>query len=308
MTQDHLDSLAHDGSAAHSIARTSMPLHPKTVTVFLDAGPPGKRRAAHAVALAQRWNAHLVGVHVVFGGVTLHPSHSYAVGEKAIDQVIAYERKLHADAEAAAAPLGEHFLALCTRMNVAGEFRLIGRGQPAEEAILNSLHSDLVIVGHPEPHGLPEDMPQERLLLASGAPLLVVPNAWQGETIGDNILVAWNASREARRAVSEAMAFLVAAKAVTVLVVDPAARRRHGEEPGADLALQLARHGAHVSVECVAAGGSAIAEVILGYAAQSGSDLLVFGAYSHARLTEILLGGATRTLLAQMPVPVFVSR
>jgi len=308
MTQDRLESLAHDGSAPHSIAHTATPLHPKTVTVFLDAGPAGKMRAAHVVALAQRWDAHLVGVHVVSAGTTMHPSSCYAVGEKAIDQVIAHGRKLHADAETVAALVGEHFRALCARMNVAGEFRLIGRGQPAEEAILNSLHSDLVVVGHPAPHGLPEDMPQERILLASGAPLLVVPNAWQGESIGDNILVAWNASREARRAVADAMAFLVAAKTVTVLVIDAAARRRHGEEPGADLALQLARHGVHVSVECVESSGSPIAAVILGYAARSGSDLLVFGAYSHARLTEVVLGGATRTLLAQMPVPVFVSR
>jgi nucleotide-binding universal stress UspA family protein len=104
------------------------------------------------------------------------------------------------------------------------------------------------------------------------------------------------------------MSLLAAARTVTVLLVDPAEGRRHGEEPGADIARHLARHGAHVHVERVASNGAPIAQVILGHAVQSGSDLLVVGAYSHARLRELLFGGATRTFLAQMPVPVLVSR
>jgi nucleotide-binding universal stress UspA family protein len=104
------------------------------------------------------------------------------------------------------------------------------------------------------------------------------------------------------------MTFLVAAQAVTVLLVDPSNRHRHGEEPGADIALQLARHGANVNVDRVKSNGCSIAQVVLSYAMQNRSDLLVFGAYSHARLRERLLGGTTRSLLAQMPVPVLVSR
>jgi nucleotide-binding universal stress UspA family protein len=73
------------------------------------------------------------------------------------------------------------------------------------------------------------------------------------------------------------------------------------------LSVQLARYGSHV-VDRVTSNGSSIAQVILSYAMQSGSDLVVFGAYSHARLRGRLLGGTTRTLLAQMPVPVLVSR
>jgi nucleotide-binding universal stress UspA family protein len=91
-------------------------------------------------------------------------------------------------------------------------------------------------------------------------------------------------------------------------VIDSLGNRRHGEEPGADIALHLARHGAHVDVEQITSHGSPIARIILGYALHSASDLLVVGAYSHARLMETLFGGATRTLLAQMPVPVLISR
>jgi nucleotide-binding universal stress UspA family protein len=102
------------------------------------------------------------------------------------------------------------------------------------------------------------------------------------------------------------MTFLAAAKSVTVRVIDPVGRPQHGEEPGADIALLLARHGAYVQVERITVNGASIAQIVLCFAVQSGSDLLVVGAYS--RLRELLLGGATRTLLTQMPVPVLISR
>ena len=298
-----LDEAYHAAAKAPSSRRR---LYPKTLTVFLDASPSGKLRAIHAAALAQRWDAHVIGVHVVFAGVRLDlPSESWAIGERAFQAMIAHEKRLRADA--VAAHVSEHFQALCTRWNVAGELRRIDSDQPAREALLSALHSDLVIVGHPEPNGLPDDLMLETILLASGVPLLVLPNAWLGEAIGNNVLIAWNASRKARRAKSDAMPFLVDAQAVTTLVVDPSRSRRHGEEPGADIALQLARHGVHLNVEREMSNGSPIAEVILTHALRSGADLLVFGAYGHSRLLELLLGGTTRTLLAQMPFPVFVS-
>jgi nucleotide-binding universal stress UspA family protein len=285
-----------------------MPIEPKTITVFLDASPSGRKRAGHAVTLARRWDAHVVGVHVVYAGVTLHPSTCYARGHSAIDQVIIDGRELDTVAEAASALLAQHFSALLAEAGVSGEFRPAGRGRSAEETILDSLNSDLIVVGHPEPHGLPEDMSAERLLMASGVPLLIVPNAWAGETIGARALIGWNGSREARRAVSDAMPFLAAARTVTALVVDPVGHHPCHEAPGADIAFHLVRHGVLVDVAKVASHGSPIAQVILGYAVRSGSDLLVVGAYGHARLRELLLGGTTRTLLVRMPVPVLISR
>jgi hypothetical protein len=77
-----------------------MPTDPQTITVFLNASPSGERRARHAVALAQRWGSHIVGLHVVFAGVSLPLSTDFAVGEKAIHSVIAYAQRLDADAEA----------------------------------------------------------------------------------------------------------------------------------------------------------------------------------------------------------------
>ena len=172
-------------------------LYPKTITVFLDASPSGRHRAVYAAALAQRWDAHVIGVHVVFAGVRLDPpAESWAIGERAFQAVIAHEKRLRANAEAVAADVSEYFQDLCTRWNVAGELRRIDSHRPAQEAILNAFHSDLAIVGHPEPNGLPDDVTLETILLASGVPLLVLPNAWLGEAIGNNVLIGWNASRK----------------------------------------------------------------------------------------------------------------
>ncbi len=104
------------------------------------------------------------------------------------------------------------------------------------------------------------------------------------------------------------MAFLVAATSVTVLVVNSIERPEHGGEPGADIALDLARHGAFVHVAGMASNHAPIAQVMFAEAVHNGSDLLVIGSYSHARWRELLFGGTTRTLLTETLVPVLVSK
>src|ERR1700678_666651 len=157
-----------------------MPINPKTITVFLDASASGQRRTAQAAAFAQRWDAHLVGVYVVFKGVMTHPSMGYARSEKAIAGVIAHERRVDDACECTTAEVSEHFQTLCDGLKVSAEFRPIQRGKTAEAAIINSLHSDLLVIGHPEPNGLPDDISAERILFASGVPLLIIPNEWRG--------------------------------------------------------------------------------------------------------------------------------
>jgi nucleotide-binding universal stress UspA family protein len=285
-----------------------MPIDPKTITVFLDPSPSGERRAAQAAAFAQRWDAHLVGVYVMFKGVTSHPSMAYARSGKAIAGVIAHERRIEDACECTTAEVGEHFRTLCAGLGVSADFRPIHRDRTAEAAISNSLHSDLLVIGHPQPNGLPDDISAERILLASGVPLLIIPNHWRGETIGERVMIGWNASPEARRAVSDGLCFLVKAASVKVVIVDPAGCKWLGEDIGCDIAQHLGRHGARVEVEQVASRGRPIAEVILDRAMHGACDLLVAGARNPAHLKEILFGSATRTLLTRMPVPVLISR
>ena len=278
----------------------------KNIGVFVDATPEGEKRIDYAATLAHQCGAHLAGIHVVSAVRPEHRADYYVIGEKAIRASLAWQK---ASDEAATTDVRRQFEAISAKRDLSAEFRVIRRGGSDEDLILSSLHSDLVVIGQRELQEMPGYLAPERLLLASGAPILVVPSGWKSEPIGKNILVGWNASREARRAVADALPFLVEAASVTLLVVDSDKRaRRHGEEPGADIALYLARHGAQVEVAQVSSRGSPVADIILSYAADHGADLIVIGAYSHARSIEMVFGGVTRTLLKQAPVPLLISR
>jgi nucleotide-binding universal stress UspA family protein len=278
----------------------------KNIGVFVDATPEGEKRIDYAATLAHQCGAHLAGIHVVSAVRPEYRSDYYVIGEKAIRGMFA--RRKAAD-EAATSNVRRRFEAISAKRDLSAEFRVIRRGGPAEDITLSSLHSDLVVIGQRELQELRGYASPEKLLLSSGAPILVLPSDWKSGSIGKNILVAWNASREARRAVADALPFLVAATAVTLLVVDSNERpSRHGEEPGADIALYLARHGAPVEVAQLSSHGSPVADTILSYARDHDSDLIVIGAYSHARSVEMVFGGVTRSLLREAPVPVLMSR
>lgn len=278
----------------------------KNITVFVDARPEGEERLDYAATLAHQCSAHLIGLHVVSAALPGHRSDYYVIGEKAIRDGLVWEK---ATDEAMTSAVRKRFEAISAKHDLSAEFRVLARGGPDEDLLLASLHSDLVVIGQRELQELPGYASPERLLLASGSPILVVPSGWKPQSVGKKILVGWNASREARRAVADALPFLVPATSVTFLLVDPDERAgRHGGEPGADIALLVARHGARVEVERVSSQGSPIAKTILSYAATQGVDLIVIGAYGRARLVEMVFGGVTRTLLKQSHIPVLMSR
>jgi nucleotide-binding universal stress UspA family protein len=278
----------------------------KNIGVFVDATPEGEQRIDYAATLAHQCGAHLAGIHVVSAVRPEYRSDYYVIGEKAI-RALLIERK--AADEAATSNVRRRFEAISAKRDLSAEFRVIRRGGPDEDLTLSSLHSDLVVIGQRELQELKGYASPEKLLLSSGAPILVIPSGWKSGSIGNKILVGWNASREARRAVADALPFLVAASSVTLLVVDSEQRAgRHGEEPGADIALYLARHGAHVEVEQVLSQGARVADIILSCAAEHGVDLIVIGAYGHARPVEMMFGGVTRTLLKEALVPILISR
>ena len=173
---------------------------------------------------------------------------------------------------------------------------------------MQARYADLVVVGQadPEPTATPSDLP-ETVALATGRPVLVVPHIG-AKPPGKTVLLCWNASREAARAAADALPFLKAAQKVIVLVVNPkVSAAGHGAEPGADAAAWLARHGVKVTVQRDVAPDADAGAVILSRAADLGADLIVMGIYGHSRLREMVLGGASRTLLGSMTVPVLMS-
>ena len=174
---------------------------------------------------------------------------------------------------------------------------------------MQARYADLVIVGQADPDDVsmtPADLP-EAVALATGRPMLVVPHIGVNTRPGQIVMLCWNASRESARAASDALPFLTRAQKVILLAVEPKPSAfGHGEEPGADAAAWLARHGVDVTVQRDVADDDDIGNVILSRAADYGVDLIVMGLYGHSRLREMVLGGASRTLLSSMTVPVLM--
>jgi len=275
----------------------------RSIAVFVDPSPAGEARTSYAVKMASRHGAHLIGIFAVPTMWGDSPAESFVRGQEAVRRVIASHRSGEAAATEAA---NRSFSSGCAREAISSEFRHFRQDDVNDSAALNSLHADLVIVGGPRAGGLPRDWSAESLLLATGVPFLLLPEPWTG-SVAEHVVVAWNASREARRAISDALPLLVDALSVTILVVDPQKNSRHGDEPGADVAHYLTRHGAKVVVEQAQSDGQPIAKVILAYAQRQHTDLVLVGAYSHTRTTEMIFGGVTRSLLRDSAVPLLIA-
>jgi nucleotide-binding universal stress UspA family protein len=148
----------------------------------------------------------------------------------------------------------------------------------------------------------------ETIVFGSGHPTIIVP---QGEEQGTaaalgTIIVAWDNSRTAARAIADAMPILHAAKQVRVLTILGEKEIRFPQS-GAELGRHLARHGITTVVDQVEAHGEPIGEVLRQQVITHGGDLLVMGAYGHSRIREFILGGATKAMLTHPPAVLFMS-
>lgn len=277
----------------------------KDVLVLLDAGPRSDMRLGVAAALARRYGAHLTGLFVVE-----IPESAFLYGTTMPYGIAAPDLVADTRAELMerAKPVEARFRDVAARNGLESEWRM-AEGVTASVLAQHAHYSDLVVVGQPESgdggHG---HEVVATTLMSGGRPVLVVPWAGEFTDIGSRVLVAWNASKEATRAVHDAMPLLEQAKAVTVLAINP--RNGIGDEgelPAADIALHLARHGvkaeaAHTVTQDISEG-----DALLSYAADASADLIVAGGYGHSRARELVFGGVTRSLLRAMTVPVLLS-
>lgn len=148
----------------------------------------------------------------------------------------------------------------------------------------------------------------EGVLFHSGRPALIAPPGWKGASVGKRVVIAWDASREATRALSEADDLLEFAEAVTVVTVDAKPKMfGHGDQPGANIAGHLARRGLPAKVQNVDSAGRSASATILDTAQALNADLIVMGGYAHSRLRELVFGGATRELLRNTTVPLLMA-
>ncbi|HUC69384.1 MAG TPA: universal stress protein [Stellaceae bacterium] len=281
----------------------------KDILVHLDASPRGAVRLALAAALATRHGAHLTALY----GVEL-PSPALFYGDpsgfadvRLIDEMM---DKMRETARAKARPVEASFTERLRRDGIEGEWRLV-EGRVAETVALHARYADLAIVGQHDPDdtsGTSEAQIVAHTLLSSGRPVLIVPYIGSVTNLGQTVLIGWKSSREAARALNDALPLLQQARSVTVLAINPEAGvGGDGDVPAADIALHLARHGVKATAAHTTAKEIDEGNALLNYADDIGADLIVAGGYGHSRTREFIFGGATRTLLTTMTVPVLMS-
>jgi nucleotide-binding universal stress UspA family protein len=276
----------------------------KDLIVHLDDTRCCRKRIDAAVRLAGEHGGHLIGVYPIVEIPLLN-----YIREQIPPDI---QASMDAEAKALAEAALKSFREAAERGGVAYEAR-------TDHALITTLarvvsmharYADLAVLGQVDPDEPPYvgiDLPEE-VILASGRPVLVVPHDWAPGSLGERVVIAWDASREAARAVSDALPILEQAASVLVVSINPKSTPLgHGEVPGADLALHLARHGVEVEVQSVETDRMEIGDALLSFAADRGRDLLVMGAYAHSRVRELVLGGATRTILKSMTLPVLMA-
>lgn len=278
----------------------------KTILVHADRSPHAPDRMALAARLALACGAHLTALACT--GISRYAQLDDAARMWPLvpEQLVAWREQARASLAACEA--------IAAQAGLEAPSLLLLDDDPEDGMVLQAPFHDLLVLSQTDPSGgapgVIRDLPRN-LLLNCGRPLLLVPCA--GAEAGHagapfrHPLLAWDGGARAARAISDALPLLQLAGTATLLVLNaeqhPAG---HGMEPGADMALFLARHGVRVEVmreyTSVDIGGA-----LLCVAAELRCDLLVMGGYGHRRARETLLGGATRDVLRDMMLPVLIS-
>lgn len=280
-----------------------------TIIVHIDESRHCQDRLMLAAAVARRCEATLVGLHVA-PPASMPLALPGEVSPRWNDAMAKHRQSVLARAE-------EHFVALQRQMPDAvwQVAEADGLGNIAPVIVHAGRRADLVIVGQNDSGAAAPEGPgavAQDIVMSVGRPTLVVPHAGRYADIGRRPLIAWTESRESARALYDALPLMRHAEKVQLLEVgaprastEEVARQRAGL---ASVARYLEAHGLTVAVE-FQPGLSDIgpAELILSRAADHGADLLVMGAYGHSRLQELVLGGATRSILSSMTLPVLMT-
>lgn len=227
----------------------------------------------------------------------------FVIGTSAINEVM---DRLDAEASDGLRNARTAFAQELEACGASGDLTILPAPYGAAEVSDQARMADLVVMARPEAEAPAFAHFVDRLLVAGGTSCLLVPGQAKSGTAFRRILIAWNGSREAKRAVDEAMPLLRRADAIQILIIGdpPAAPAPHHDHA---VATHLARHGLIAEITHVPADGS-VDDTVLEAARSFGADLLVMGAYGHSRPAEALLGGVTHNVVRKATLPVLLAR
>ncbi|TGN94250.1 universal stress protein [Burkholderia sp. USMB20] len=274
----------------------------KTLLVHLDDSERCATRVDLALQLARRWNAHLIGLYVVCQDLLEPLRRPDEPLKLAVYERLCEQRRKEAE---------ERFLAAAERAGHNEVEWQAPAGEATAAAVLHARHADFLVLGQEDPDDRLTYVARhfvEDVVMGSGRPALVVPYAGDVRTLGENVLIGWDGGREAARALADALPLLARARFVNVETVTRGQPDPDKTPAGVDVAAYLERHGIRASFSSTPRERPvSVGATLLNRATDLHADLLVMGLYSHARMHERVLGGATRTILETMTVPVLLS-
>ena len=274
----------------------------KTLLVHVDDSEHCVHRVEAASRIARAFEARLVGAYLVHTP-ELTPSVSALLPETMVNQRLAESGEAQQRAEA-------QFRAAATGTGLAAVEWRAPAGDPAHAITAHARGADLAVIGQPDAGAdaaFAIDL-ANAVILGSGRPVLVIPYIGSPGMIGDTVLIALDRSRESARAIADALPLLVRARKVVVVSITAAAEETLGDtQARTQVVAHLRGHGIDAEVQHLDIPDIAIGELLLSQAADFGADLIVMGAYGHARFQELVVGGVTRTMLKAMTVPVLMS-
>lgn len=263
----------------------------------------GKAALEQAIALAGEEGAHL---EVLCLGVDMTQTTSYYAGANAVILQETITRTLE-EAEALRARVEERLrpeTVLWSTAQAVAALADLGRHVTARARF-----ADLVVLPHPYGNevGPEQEIIVEACLFEGKTPVLVVPENGSASLAGRSVVIGWNESSEAMTSVRFALPVLKRAGNVCITVIDPPAHSPNRSDPGGLLSQFLSRHGIHAEIAVLSKTLPRVSDVLARHVSDTNADMLVMGAYGHSRLREAIFGGATRDLLAEAKVPVFLA-
>lgn len=277
---------------------------PKTILVCLTTPEHAETLMKHAVPLARKHDAHLVGLHtleamLVYPGIAMHiPGTAFS----------AFNESQKEEAQKIKAVFTRY-----TKVeSFQSEYRLLRAEatSAAERMVECARAADLVIMAQADSDADRYDQrdAQVQVIRNSGRPVIIIPPGYDGPEIGANIVVGWSDTREAARAAHDVLPLADAGAAITVLRVGRAPKDPLEDSDAIDLVETMSRHGLNPSLDHRDTSGEGVAEVLNEVAFEKGADLIVTGAFGHSKAYDFVIGATTYALLKDAQLPVMYSK